>query len=90
MYMLGNNLVAFSYRLYSRNESLTELKMLLVIHFSLFFFYSDQEKQGSSTPMKETKRRSQLLLTIEKVMSYVWVMDDNTFNFIYDKILSHD
>ena len=41
--------------------------------------------------MKETKRRSQLLLTIEKVMSYyVWVMDDNTFNFIYDKILNHD
>lgn len=76
MYMLGNNLVAFSY---SRNGSLTELKMLPVNHFS--FFHSDKEKQGSSTPMKETKRRSQLLLTVEKVMFYyVWVMDDNTFN----------
>lgn len=77
MYMLGNNLVAFSY---SRNGSLTELKMLPVNHFS-FFLHSDKEKQGSSTPMKETKRRSQLLLTVEKVMFYyVWVMDDNTFN----------
>ena len=76
MYMLGNNLVAFSY---SRNGSLTELKMLPVNHFS--FFHLDKEKQGSSTPMKETKRRSQLLLTVEKVMFYyVWAMDDNTFN----------
>jgi len=37
---------------------------------------SEQEKQGSSTPMKDTKRRSQLLLTIEKVKNcHVWVMD---------------
>lgn len=54
-------------------------------------FYSNQEKQGSSTPMKDTKRRSQLLLTIEKVkFCYVCMMDDNTFNGMYDKILDHD
>lgn len=32
---------------------------------------SEQEKQGSSTPMKDTKRRSQLLLTIEKSYDYL-------------------
>ena len=57
----------------------------------MFFFHPDQEKQGSSTPMKETKRRSQLLLTIEMVLFYyVQLVDDNTLNCIYNKILNHD
>ena len=52
-----------------------------------------QEKQGSSTPMKDTKRRSQLLLTIEKVKyCHVWVMDtgNNTLNGSYNKVFDHD
>ena len=41
--------------------------------------------------MKETKRRSQLLLTIEMVLFYyVQLVDDNTLNCIYNKILNHD
>ncbi|XP_022779839.1 protein PAT1 homolog 1-like [Stylophora pistillata] len=32
---------------------------------------SEQEKQGSSTPLKDTKRRSQLLLNIEKGYDYL-------------------
>ena len=69
--------------------------LLEQIKFSLLllFFHSYQEKQGSSTPMKDTKRRSQLLLTVEKVkFCYVWVMFDNTFKvyIICNKILNHD